>query len=164
MATPKHDDKAQSLRKRGSLNPHPQQVTDEQFVASHFFDPRDLVQVKYEMLRRVHRDGWAVTRAARAFGFSRVAFYRAQTAFRQAGIPGLLPRPRGPRHAHKLSGKVMDFVHQALEQDPARSIPDIAQLIERRFGISIHRRSIERALKRPRKRRLKDDEKKGSRQ
>ena len=162
MASRKHcDDKTPALRKRGALNPHPQRVTDEQFAASDFFDSRDLVQVRYEMLRRVQQEGWSVTRAAKAFGFSRVAFYRAMATFKQAGIPGLLPRPRGPRGAHKLSSKVMDFVYQVLEQDPVRSTADMAQMIERRFGISIHRRSIERALKRPRKHLRKGAEKRG---
>ena len=162
MASRNHfGEKAEALRRRGALNPNPQRVTDERFAASDFFDPRDLVQVKYEMLRRVQQEGWSVTRAARTFGSSRVAFYRALATFKQAGILGLLPRPRGPRDAHKLSIRVMGFVHQELEQDPSLSTADVARMIERRFGISIHRRSIERALKRPRKRLRKGEEKKG---
>ena len=46
------DPKDRPLRQQGSLNPHPDQVTDELFRNNNFFDARDLVQVKYEMLRR----------------------------------------------------------------------------------------------------------------
>ena len=50
---PPDDAKLRSLREQGTLNPRPQAVTDDLFTASEFFDPHDLVQVKYEMLRRV---------------------------------------------------------------------------------------------------------------
>jgi len=35
------------LRKQGTLNPRPREVTDPLFAKDSFFDPRDLVQVKY---------------------------------------------------------------------------------------------------------------------
>ena len=148
----KPEAKEELLREQGALNRLPGKVTDEYFAAGDFFDPRDLVQVKYEMLRRVQRDGWPVTRSARAFGFSRVAFYRALDAFRKAGIPGLLPRRRGPRRPHKLSAEVMDFARKALQEDASLSPAHLPRMIEERFGISIHRRSIERALARGQKR------------
>jgi transposase len=147
----KADLKQETLKKQGALNPHPLDVVDELFAASRFFDPRDLVQVKYEMLRRVEKDGWPVTKSAQGFGFSRVAFYRALAAFRNAGIPGLIPLRRGPRHAHKLSADVVEYAREALTRAPSLSAADLPPLIKKRFGISIHRRSIERALKRAEK-------------
>ena len=44
-ATPKH----QILRQTDTLNPRADRVTDELFSGSDFFDPNDLLQVKYEM-------------------------------------------------------------------------------------------------------------------
>ena len=70
---------------------------------SPFFDPRDLVQVKYELLRRVRVDGSAVSEATALFALSRPTFYAAQAAWEQAGVSGLLPASTGPRHAHKLT-------------------------------------------------------------
>jgi len=58
------DPKAAALRDQGCLHPHPEQVTDDHFASSEFFDARDLVQVKYEMLRRVHVDGRSVSDSA----------------------------------------------------------------------------------------------------
>ena len=55
------DSKGESLRQQGVLNPHPQKVADPLFLRGEFFDPRDLVQVKYEMLRRVRVEGASVT-------------------------------------------------------------------------------------------------------
>ena len=147
----KPDLKNEALRKDRALNPHPESVTDELFGSSVFFDPRDLVQVKYEMLRRVHQDGWSVAQAARTFGFSRNALYRAQAAFQQGGLPGLLRERPGPRRAHKFTDDVMDFVEQALSQDSSLTTVMLRQMIQERFGISVHRRSIERSLTRRQK-------------
>jgi Helix-turn-helix domain len=90
------DAKAEALRRQGALHPHPDSVRDEAFRQGEFFDSRDLVQVRYEMLRRRQVDGQAVTEAAVAFGVSRQAFYTAEAAFEERGISGLLPRRRGP--------------------------------------------------------------------
>src|SRR5206468_2984443 len=79
------DGKLTALRQAGALHPRPQAVTDPLFAAHPFFDARDVVQVKYEMLRRMQADGGTVTQAAAAFGFSRVAFYQAQAAFAAGG-------------------------------------------------------------------------------
>ena len=79
--------------------PGPQEVTDELFAGGgEFFDPHDIVQVKYEMLRRVVEDGQPVSEAIRAFGFSsRQAFYRARLAFEHHGLAGLMPGKRGAK-------------------------------------------------------------------
>ena len=60
---------------------------------------RDLLQVKYEMLRQVRVENQAVSHVAEAFGFSRPSFYLAQAGFAARGLAGLIPQKRGPRHA-----------------------------------------------------------------
>ena len=82
MATrnPRPDPKQAALAETRCLNPHPEQVRDEAFLASEFFDARDLVQVKYEMVRRVKAEGASVTSAAAAFGYSRPSYYEAASA------------------------------------------------------------------------------------
>ena len=106
MAPPPDPDqqKRQTLRRHGTLNPEPESVTHPLFQNNDFFDPDDLVQVKYEMLRQVHIDNNSISESARAFGFSRPSFYQAQSAFQQDGVFGLLPHKRGPQGGHKLTG------------------------------------------------------------
>lgn len=153
MPRPKSDPKADALREQGCLHPHPEKVTDEAFAASEFFDPRDLVQVKYEMLRRVRIDGQPVSHAATGFGLSRPSYYQAQAAYEEGGLPALLPKKPGPRRAHKLSAEVMAALREALAEQPELGPQDLVQLIEERFGVSVHRRSVERALARQEKKR-----------
>ncbi len=137
--------KVNALRESGTLNPHPEEVEDELFEGAAFFDKRDALQVKYEMVRRVERDGWSVARAARRFGFSRPSFYRAQAAIRERGLWGLVPERRGPKRAHKLTGEIMTFVEEQLAE--ATRMDDVVLLVQERFSIKVHRRSIERRLR-----------------
>ena len=145
------DPKSLVLRQQGCLNPHPEQVTDELFQTREFFDPRDLVQVKYEMLRRVETEGLPVNRSAAAFGFSRPSFYQALATFQQGGLPALMPRKRGPRQAHKLTAEVLAFLRQIRQEDVSLRPAALAFRIQDRYGITVHPRSIERALVRSQK-------------
>ena len=142
------DPKALALRQQGCLNPHPERVTNELFQTREFFDPRDMVQVKYEMLRRVQTEGLPVNRSAAAFGFSRPSFYQAQTTFQQGGLPALVPQKRGPKQAHKLTADVLAFMRRARQEDPSLRPAALASRIQDRYGIAVHPRSIERALAR----------------
>ena len=148
---PTRDLKTRALQQEASLHPHPEQVTDELFLTQEFFDARDLVQVKYEMLRRVQSEGQSVSQSAANFGFSRPSFYQAQTAFQQGGLPALMPQKRGPKKAHKLTAEVLAFVRQAQQEDPSLRAVGLAVRINEKYGITVHPRSIERALTRSQK-------------
>jgi transposase len=145
------DPKGELLRQQGVLNHHPEKVADPLFHDSEFFDPRDLVQVKYEMLRRVRVERSSVTEVAQAFGFSRPVFYQALALFHRAGLPGLIPQRPGPRQAHKLSDLVVDFLLQHQLREPLLRPTALSELVREHFGIVVHPRSIERALERRRK-------------
>jgi len=148
MRMRKRDPKAEALAAERSLNPSPETVTDEGFTSSEFFDARDLVQVKYEMVRRVRVDGDPVSKSAKAFGFSRPAFYAAAAALDDAGLAGLVPDRPGPRRAHKLTDEIVAFAWQARQSDPSLRSADLAGAIADRFGVRVHPRSVERSLAR----------------
>lgn len=138
--------KLDALRRQRTLHPHPEKVSHELFRTDEFFEPRDLVQVKYEMLRCVEVDKEPVSRTAAAFGFSRPSFYQAQSAFARTGLAGLLPQKRGPRKGHKLTPEVLEFVERSRAAQPALGSKEIAQLVRERFEVVVHPRSIERKL------------------
>jgi len=92
----KPDPKHRALKQSGTANPRPQSVRDPAFLEGDFFDPHDLTQVKYEMLRRVRSEGQSVTKASATFGVSRPTFYKVQADFDRNGLVGLLPAKRGP--------------------------------------------------------------------
>jgi transposase len=150
---PLEDAKTTALRTAGALHPHPEAVQDPVFGTHEFFDARDRVQVKYEMLRRHRVDGRPVTEVATAFGVSRQAFYGAEAVFTGAGLPGLLPRRRGPKRAHKCTEAILDFAEQQWAEDPARRHAWVVSAIHQQFGIRVHPRSLARALVRRKKNR-----------
>jgi transposase len=149
--TAQPDPKLEALRQHGTLNPRPQSVTDPLFQNQGFFDARDLVQVKYEMLRRVRVEGAPVQATATAFGFSRMALHQIGQRFQAEGLAGLLPQPRGPQQGHKLTDEVLAFLCQLREAEPDLGPLALQQRLVERFGITVHPRSIQRALARPRK-------------
>ena len=142
------DPKVAALREARALNPRPDAVTDEAFLAEEFLDARDLVQVKYEMVRRVRAEGQPVSVAAAAFGFSRPSWYAAAEALDAEGLPGLLPERPGPRRAHKLTDEIVAFVRGQLDADASLRPGDLVEVIAQRFGVRVHPRSIERAIAR----------------
>jgi transposase len=142
------DGKDAALAASRTLNSDPQKVTDRAFTAGGFFDPADLLQVKYEMVRRVEVDGVPVSAAADAFGFARQSVYNARAALAAGGLAALIPARPGPKGGHKLTGPVLDHLEALLEQDPRLSSGELAGQAAQRFGIQVHPRSVRRALDR----------------
>ena len=149
------DPKEAALAGARCLNPHPEQVRDPAFLASEFFDARDVVQVKYEMVRQVKVDGAPVTAAAAAFGYSRPAYYQAAAALEASGLEGLVPARPGPRGAHKLTEEILAWAEEQLAADPGLRPAHLPDRIEQAFGVRVHPRSVERALARRRERHSK---------
>lgn len=149
--------KIELLKENGTFYRMAENVKDELFSEYDFFDSCDLLQVKYEMVRRVERDDWTVSQASKMFGFSRTSFYQTQRTIDEEGLGGLLPQKRGPKAAHKLTGDVMQFIEESISEDSTLRAPKLVELIEERFGFTVHPRSIERALERRKKNQRRAD-------
>jgi transposase len=138
--------KVRTLLEEGTLNPAPDKVHDPKFHDSEFFDPRDVVQVKYEMLRRVSVENASIVNATEEYGVSRPTYYQTKASFDEAGIAGLVPKKRGPRSPHKLQGKALAFIREQLVAGEPIRARELAKLIQQRFGLDVHPRTIERAV------------------
>jgi transposase len=151
--THNHQHKTERLKEHRALNPHPHKVSDPLFSdpSCEFFDAHDLLQVKYEMLRAVAQEGCSVSEATRRFGFSRPCFYHTRAAFEQHGMAGLLRGHPGPKSARKFTEEVMEFIEQHVPEGEPLRARVLAPQIQERFGIEVHPRSIERAVKRRKK-------------
>jgi transposase len=145
------DLKIKALKESGSFNPHPERVKAPWFQNSAFFDPKDFLQVKYEMLRHVSIDGAQKSETAKLFGISRPTFYEAEAAFSKSGFAGLLPQKRGPREAHKINTNVMMFIERHISENQKIKAKELVKLVRSNFNISVHQRSIERAISRKKK-------------
>jgi len=132
-----------TLEDAGLVHPRADEVTAPLFTgATSFFLPDDKVQVKYEMLRSHLLDGISASESARVHSYSRAAFYLILRAFDERGMLGLLDEKRGRRGPVKITPEIRSFLDAA---DPSRSGAVLAREIERRFGVELHRRTVERA-------------------
>ena len=138
--------KIRALQQSGTLNPEPEKVQHPLFADSVFFDANDLLQIKYEMLRAVQTEDLPITQASEAFGFSRPTVYEAQAQFAAQGLEGLLPHKRGPKQPHKLRPEVMKWLAEWQAKNPQAPATELAQQIKKRWGITVHPRTIEKAL------------------
>ena len=138
--------KRQALQASGTFNPRAALVRHTLFAQSDFFDPQDLLQLKYETLRALDADDYSVARAAREFGLSRPTIYQAQSQFEQQGLEGLLPRKRGPHQPHKLTAPVREYLRELRRAEPSLSAEELARRVRQRFERELHPRTIEKAL------------------
>ncbi len=139
--------KRTALQSSGTFNPRHRRVRHPLFQGSDFFDPQDLLQLKYESLRALQKDQYSLAQAASEFGLSRPTLYQAQAHFAAQGLEGLLPGKRGPRQAHKLTPEVRQYLEALLVAEPQLSARQLAARLRRRFQLKVHPRTLEKALK-----------------
>jgi transposase len=140
--------KRENLRQAGVLNPTPERIQDPLFLESgDFFDAHDDLQVRYEMLRAHLVDGDSIRAICRRFGVSRQTFYNLQEKFLKEGTAGLLPKRPGPKGPSKLTENVLSFVKERLQTDTLISTPELLAQVQERFGVSFHRRTLEKLLR-----------------
>jgi transposase len=139
--------KQEALRATGTFNARSAQVRHPIFQRSEFFDPEDLLQLKYETLRALETDGYSIARAASDFGLSRPTIYQAQQHFQKQGLQGLLPRKRGPKQPRKLTPKILEHLQELLAADPQLKAAKLAARLRQRFRVKVHPRTIEKAFK-----------------
>lgn len=138
--------KKEFLEGEGLLNPRPDRVTHPLFLSLDFFDPFDLPQVRYELLRAARCEDASVAEACRLLGFSREYFYRLERAFMERGYVALLGSPRGRRPLIALNQEIVNFiVHRKLEQ-PKLSGEDLRKEILLLYKVDCSRRTVERIV------------------
>lgn len=138
--------KIEALAEDGTLNPAPEKVRDPKFEEDGFFDPRDIVQVKYEMLRRASVEKASVTDVSDEYGVSRPTYYQAKADFEDGGVAGLVPKKRGPRGPHKIQGEVLAFLQAQISPGEPIRARELAKLVQKELGLDVHPRTIERAV------------------
>ena len=99
------------------------------------------------MLRSVQLGTHRVVQAAEAFGLSRPVFYVTRDLFNREGLPGVLPRKRGPKQPHKLNDEALAVLVKAVQEAQRMlSGEELALVLAQRCAIQAHPRSILRRL------------------
>lgn len=144
-------EKRDRLREAGTLNRTPEKVSDPAFASGDFFDSRDLLQVRYEMVRLVRVGSATLAQAAERFGVSRPTCFRMVKAFDEGGLQELVPARRGPRGPHKISPEMLRFVEDYRARHGRVGARRLVPVIEAEFGVRVHPRGLEKAIERDKK-------------
>lgn len=144
--------KRKALQAAGTFNSRAAHVRHPLFQQSPFFDPEDLLQLKYETLRAVELEKCPIAKAARDFGLSRPTIYEAQSQLQQQGLEGLLPHKRGPKAAHKLTDEILRYAQEQAAAESAIKAEELSRRVRQRFAVKLHPRTIQKALERKAKR------------
>jgi len=139
--------KEEILRETGSYNHHHGAVRANIFMTSPFFDKRDIVQVKYEMIRAGRKGEGSITEIASAYGFSRKSYYQISGAFEMGGLGALVPKKPGPKGPTKLNPELQEFIEKYFRENRNAKAGQAAAALEREKGIKVHTRTIYRYLK-----------------
>jgi len=136
------------LLENGTFNRNYAKVTEQRFVGDDFYDPRDLAQVKYEMLRCVRESNESVEEITVRFGFSRAGFYKIKNSFEKEGLCAFVSNKTGPRNAWKLTKEYQRFIDKYVSENPDVTSEDIMLILKSERGLEVSKRTIERYLNR----------------
>ena len=139
--------KDDNLKKNGCFNGNHNNVTAGVFDELPFFDKKDIVQVKYEMIRAASNNEGSVTEIADSFGFSRKSFYQIREAFRAGGLFSLVPKKTGPKGASKLKPEALEFIEKYISMHEHAKVKEVSAALESEMGIKVHSRTIYRHIK-----------------
>jgi transposase len=139
--------KDETLKRNGSFNNNHENVHAGIFNTTSFFDKRDIVQVKYEMIRAASKKEGSISEIADLFGFSRKSYYQISKAFETDGLCALLPKKTGPKGASKLNPDVLEFIDSFIDGHKTAKSKEISAALEAEMGIKVHPRTIYRHLK-----------------
>ena len=132
------------LRRALCLYRSPENVQDEHFTQqSDFFDPKDIVQVKYELLRRCEVEGHDVASTCSKFGFSRTTYYKVQKAFLKGGLPSLMGQPRGRPGPIKVTDVVLGYTIAEKAKNPKLTAKDMVAALEARHHVRLSVRMVQ---------------------
>jgi len=135
------------LKKDGAFNNNYEKVTASIFETSPFFDKRDIVQVKYEMIRAAFNNEGSVTKIADLHGFSRKSYYQVKKAFEVGGLPALIPKKTGPKGAFKLDADALSFIDAFRKSHKNAKPEEISAALEEEKNIKVHPKTVGRHLK-----------------
>ena len=142
--------KADVLKENGTYNADSASVKADEFLHGIFFDPDDLVQVKYEMLRSVEKKESSISEASEKYGLSRQTYYVNKSALEKGGLAALIPKKTGPKEGFKLKDEGRRFIDKYLSEHPGATPHEINAAMAAGMGITVHDRTVSRYLSKKR--------------
>lgn len=138
--------KSDVLKQNGTYNPDHESVKAEEFHSGAFFDPEDLVQVKYEMIRSVAKGEKTIKEAAEQYGLSRQSYYIIKKKVDANGLSGLVPEKTGPKGSYKLKDEDKKFIDSYVIEHPNANSNEVNKALHAKTGLTVHNRTVGRYM------------------
>ncbi len=135
------------LKKEGLINNKAEKVNHPLFETVKFFDPLDLPQVRYEMLRAVRVENMFIVKACKEFGFSREYFYQLEREFNKYGFSSLLRTSVvGCRPVIALNQEIVNYLIYRKIEEPKLSGEKLCKEINVIYKVKCEKRTVERII------------------
>lgn len=138
--------KEERLKESNTYNPKCDKVTACDFIENEVMDSRDLLQVRYEIVRAIEYDNKPVKEICSEFGVSASTARRYVRNLKEGGLIALVPEQKGPSGPTKLSKDAADFIDTYLKNNPKASGGKVHNALENRLHPGISKRTVERYL------------------
>lgn len=136
--------KKEILLTNGTFNKNHAKVTKANFRNGGFYDPMDIVQVRYEMIRDADVSTGTIEQVSNEYGYSRASYYHIRDNFENGGMAALIPDKTGPREPRKFTDEIQEYVNDYIGRNPSASSSQIADEIESSKGVTVSKRTVER--------------------
>jgi len=136
--------KKETLVSNGTYNKNYMKVKNKKFIEESFYDPMDIIQVKYEMLKDALYGNRSIMEIANEFGFSRASFYKIKNEFDKKGISAFIHDKVGPKEPYKLKDNFKEYIDKYIQNNPGVSSNEIAINLNKDKEVNISKRTIER--------------------
>ena len=139
-------DKEEWLKETRTFNRNHDKINDNLFAESDMLDARDLLQVRYEMVRAVKIDKSSATEVAQRFGVSESTLNRNIRALNEGGVIALIPESKGPKGQYSLDEDELKFIDSYLEAHPDATGGQVYSALLKEKQSTVSKRTVERHL------------------
>ncbi len=138
--------KIEFFKSVGILNTKPERIIHSMFQNNEFFDPLDLIQVRYEMLRGPRSEKITVSEACKQFGYSREYFYSLDRDFNSRGFAGIMTSIMGRPPIIAQNPEIINYILQRKFADSSLTGEDLRLELKSKFQLECSRRTVERLI------------------
>ena len=139
-------DKEAFLKANHTFNFRNDKVIASRFIESDLYASRDLLQVRYELVRSIEEGDIALDEVPDKYGVSSVTAKRYVRSFKEGGMIALVPEQKGPKGPSSLDDEALRFIDSYIAEHPKASGRKVHEALESERHLGISKRTVERYL------------------
>lgn len=137
-------DKKETLLGNGSFNKNYSKVKKAKFLEDSFYDPMDIIQIKYELIQDAKDARGGIEKITSDYGYTRASYYLIKAAFEKGGLAALAPGKTGPKTPYKLTLERQEHIERYISENPSANSAEVVADLLGSKGIKISKRTVER--------------------